>query len=148
MPALRPRAISALQIAGQNGDVPPGDERADSRFEFPGLARFRSRALRKNDQDIFGIAEKLRADGEAPANANSPRKGQRVGNHGGDESARHALEKIIRRRSRESAMQLAQGQRGEKAERVKMTGMICYDDERSVRPKIFMPDNFEPVIDA
>src|SRR6266403_341646 len=59
MPALRPRAKSALQIAGQNRDVPPGDERANSRFELPGLARFRSRALRKNDQDIFGIAEKV-----------------------------------------------------------------------------------------
>ena len=62
MPALRPRPESALQIAGQNRDVPPRDERANSRFEFPGLARFRSRAFRKNDQDIFGIAEKLRAD--------------------------------------------------------------------------------------
>src|SRR5467141_4864138 len=96
MPALRPGAKSALQIARQNGDVPPGDDRANSQFEFPGLARFRSRALRKNDQDIFGIAEKIRADGEAPANANSPCKRQRVGNYGGDESARHALEKIIR----------------------------------------------------
>src|SRR6266480_4684063 len=46
--ALRPRAKSILQIAGQNRDVPPGDERADSRFEFPGLASFRSRAFRKN----------------------------------------------------------------------------------------------------
>jgi hypothetical protein len=45
-------------------------------------------------------------------------------------------------------MQFAQGQRREKAERVEMTGMICYDDERLVRPKIFMPDNFKPVIDA
>src|SRR5437588_12198961 len=71
-PALRPRAKSTLQIAGQNRDVPPGNQRANSRFEFPGLARFRSRALRKNDQDIFGIAEKVRADGEAPANANLP----------------------------------------------------------------------------
>src|SRR6266566_1544099 len=148
MLALRPRAKSALQIAGQNGDVPPGDERADSRFEFPGLARFRSRALRKNNQDIFGIVEKFRADGEAPANANSPRKWQRVGNHGGDESAWHALKKIVRRCCRESAMQFAQGQSGEKAERVEMTGMVCHDDERSVRSKIFMPDNFEPVIDA
>src|SRR6266446_4735499 len=101
-PALRPRAKSALQIAGQNGDVPSGDERADSRFEFPSLARFRSRTLRKNDQDIFGIAEKFRTDGETSANANSPRKWQRVGNHGRNESARHALEKIIRRSSRES----------------------------------------------
>src|SRR6266568_4408146 len=140
-PALRPRAKSALQIAGQNGDVPPGDERADSRFEFPGLARCRSRALRKNDQNIFGIAEKFRADGEAPANANPPCKGQRIGDHGGDESAWHALEKIICRRSRESAMQFAQGQRGEKTERVEMTGMICHYHERSVRPKILMPYN-------
>src|SRR6266480_7573152 len=121
---LGPRVKSALQIAGQNRDVSPSDERADSRFEFPGLARFRSRALRKNNQDILGIAEKLRADGKAPANANSPRKGQRVGNHGRNESARHALEKIIRRRSREGAMQFAQGQRREKAERVEMAGMI------------------------
>src|SRR5438477_2557370 len=68
-PALRPRAISALQIAGQNGDVPPGDERADPRFEFPSLACFRSRTLWKDNQDIFGIAEKFRADGKAPANA-------------------------------------------------------------------------------
>src|SRR5437660_4930996 len=140
-PALRPRAKSALQITGQNRDVPPGNECADSRSEFAGLARFRSRALRKNDQDSFGIAEKFRADGEAPPNANSPLKGQRIGNHGGDESARHALEKIIRRRSRESAMQFAQGQRREKAERVEMTGMICNNDERSVRPKILMPDD-------
>ena len=29
-----------------------------------------------------------------------------------------------------------------------MTRMICYDDERSVRPKIFMADDFKPVIDA
>src|SRR5216683_3755863 len=50
-PAFRPRAKSALQIAWQNRDVPSRDERADSRFEFPGLARFRSCALRKNDQD-------------------------------------------------------------------------------------------------
>src|SRR5947209_11854543 len=127
MPALRPRAKSALQIAGQNRDVPPGDERANSRFELPGLARFRSRALRKNDQDIFGIAEKVRADGEAPANANSPRKGKRISDHSCDESARHALEKIIRGCSRESVMQFAQGQRGEKTERVEMTRMICYD---------------------
>src|SRR6266446_888463 len=148
MPALRPRPKSALQITGQNRDVPPGNQRANSRLEFPSLARFRSRAFRKNDQDIFGIAEKLRADGEAPANPNSPRKGQRIGNYGSDESARHALKKIIRSSSREGAMQFAQRQRGEKAERVEMTGMICYDDERSVRPKILMPDNFEPVIDA
>src|SRR5882724_8322552 len=148
MPALRPRLKSALQIARQNRDVPPRDERANSRFEFAGLARFRSRALRENDQDIFGIAEKLRAEGEAPANANSPRKGQRVGNHGSNESARHALKKIIRSSSRESAMQFAQGQRGQKAERVEMTGMICYDVERSVRPKIFVPDDFKPVIDT
>src|SRR6266478_4825645 len=148
MPALRPRPKSALKIAGQNRDVPPGNERANSRFEFPGLACFRSRALRKNDQDIFWIAEKCRTDREAPANTNLPRKRQGIGHHGGDESARHALEKIIRRRSRESAMQFAQGQRGEKAECVEVTGMICYDDERSVRPKIFMPDNFKPVIDA
>src|SRR5437016_14498301 len=58
MPALRPRAKSALQIAGQNRHVPPGNERADSGFEFLGLACFRSRALRKKDEDIFGIAEK------------------------------------------------------------------------------------------
>src|SRR5438270_13318752 len=86
-PALRPRAKSALQITGQNRDIPPGHQRADSRLEFAGLARLRSRALRKNDQDILRIAEKLRADGEAPANANSSRKGQRIRNHGGDESA-------------------------------------------------------------
>src|SRR5437762_8201083 len=112
--ALWPRAKGALQITGKNRDVAPGDECADSRFELPRLARFRSRAFWKNDQDIFGIVEKLRADGETPAHANSPREGQRIGNHGRDESARHALEKIIHRRSRESAMQLAQGQRGEK----------------------------------
>src|SRR5437867_69687 len=47
-----------------------------------------------------------------------------------------------------SAMQCAQGQRGEKAERVEMAGMICYDNERSIGPKIFMSDNFEPMIDA
>src|SRR5437870_11476269 len=69
-PALRPRAKSALQIAGQNRDVSSGDERADSRFECQGLACFRSRALWKNDQDIFGIVEKFRADGQTPANAN------------------------------------------------------------------------------
>src|SRR5213078_2304318 len=63
-PAFRPRAKSALQITWKNRDVPPGDQRADSRFEFPSLARFRSCALRKNDQDIFGIVEKFRADGE------------------------------------------------------------------------------------
>ena len=146
--ALRPRAKSALQKTGKNRDVTPGDEGADSRFELPGLARFRSRAFWKNDQDIFGIVEELRADGEAPAHANSSRKGQRIGNHGSDKSARHALEKIIRSCNRESAMQFAQGQRGEKAERVEMAGMICYDNERSIGPKIFMPDNFEPVIDA
>src|SRR6266513_3706490 len=67
-PTLRPRATSAPQIARQNDDVPPSDERADSRFEFPSLARFRSRALRKNNQDIFGIVEKFRADRQAPAN--------------------------------------------------------------------------------
>src|SRR5438094_5778170 len=102
--ALWPRAKSALQITGKNRDVTPGDEGADSRFELPGLARFRSRAFWKNDQDIFGIVEELRADGEAPAHANSPRKGQRIGNHGSDKSARHALEKIIRSCNRESAM--------------------------------------------
>jgi len=148
MPAFRPCAKSALQIARQNRDIPPRDERANSRFEFAGLACFRSRALRKNDQDILGIFENLRADGEAPANANSPRKGQGIGNHGSDESARHALKKIIRSSSRESSMQFAQWQRGEKTEGVEMTGMICYDDERSVRPKIFMADDFKPVIDA
>src|SRR5439155_765391 len=113
MPALRPRAKSALQITWQNRYVPPGDERADSRFEFPGLACFRSRALRKNDQDIFWIAEKFRADGEAPANANSARKSERIGNYGSDESARHALKKIIGRCSREGAVQFTQGQRRE-----------------------------------
>src|SRR5439155_22993310 len=140
-------AKSALQMAGQDCDVSPSDERADSRFELPGLACFRSRALRENNQNIFGVAEKIRADGETPANANSPCKGQRIRNHGGDESAWHALEKIIRRCSRKSAMQLAQRERGEKAERVEMTGMICHDNERSIRPKIFMPDNFKLVID-
>jgi len=45
-------------------------------------------------------------------------------------------------------MQFTQGQSGEKAERIEMTGMICYDDERSIRPKILMPDDFKPVIDA
>lgn len=45
-------------------------------------------------------------------------------------------------------MQFAQRQRSEKAECVKMTGMICHDDKRPVRPKIFVPDNFKPVIDA
>src|SRR6266480_2970892 len=147
-PTLRPRAKSAPQIARQNDDVPPGDERADSRFEFPSLARFRSRALRKNNQDIFGIVEKFRADRQASANANSPRKRQRIRNYRGDKSARDASEKIILRRSRKSPMQFAQGQRGEKAERVEMAGMICHDNERSVRPKIFMADNFKPVIDA
>src|SRR5436305_12733347 len=47
-PALRPRAKSALQITGQNRDIPPGDARADSRLEFAGLARFRSRPPRTN----------------------------------------------------------------------------------------------------
>src|SRR5947208_15472930 len=75
--AFRPRVKSTLQIAGQNHDVAPGYQRADSRFEFPSLACFRSRAFRKDDQDIFGIAEKFRTDGEAPANANSSRKGER-----------------------------------------------------------------------
>src|SRR5437879_8110380 len=46
-PALRPRAKSALQIAGQNCDVPPGDERADSRLDFRGPARFGSLPFRK-----------------------------------------------------------------------------------------------------
>src|SRR5438067_8579004 len=145
---LRTRAKSALQRTRKNHDVTPGDTCADSRFELLGLACFRSRAFRKDDQDIFGIVEKLRADGEAPAHANSPRKGQRIDNHGRDETARHALEKIIRSCNRESAMQSAQGQRGEKAKRVEMAGMICYDDERLVGPKIFLSDNFEPVIDA
>src|SRR5437667_8930849 len=116
MPALRPRPKSALKKAGQNRDVPPGNQRANSRFEFPGLARFRSRAFRKNDQDIFGMAEKLRADGEASTNPNSPRKGQRIGNYGSDESARHALKKIIRRCSREGAMQFSKRQRADMAE--------------------------------
>ena len=115
---------------------------------FTGHLGWITRLLWMTRMFTFGIVEKFRADGQTPANANSPRKGQCIGNHGGDESARHALKKIIRRSSREGAMQFAQGQRGEKAERVEMTGMICYDDERSVRPKIFMPDNFKPVIDA
>jgi len=114
----------------------------------PGLTCFRSRAFREDDQDIFGIAEKFQTDGEAPANANSSRKGERIRDHRCDQGARHALEKIIRRRGGKSAMQFAQRQRGKEAERVEMTGMICHDDERSVRPKIFMPDNFKPVIDA
>src|SRR5881396_2984665 len=39
-------------------------------------------------------------------------------------------------------------QRGKEAERVEMTGMIGHDDKRAICPKIFVPDDLKPVIDA
>src|SRR5947208_14164326 len=62
--AFRPRVKSTLQIAGQNHDVAPGYQRADSRIEFPGLTCFRSRAFNKEEQYIIGIAKKVQTDGE------------------------------------------------------------------------------------
>ena len=51
-------------------------------------------------------------------------------------------------RDRKSAMQFAQGQSCEEADGIEMAAMIGYDDARAISPKIFVTDNFKPVIDA
>ena len=45
-------------------------------------------------------------------------------------------------------MQFAQRQRCEQAKSIEMAAMIRDDDERAVRPQIFVPDNFETIVNA
>src|SRR5204863_6853158 len=44
------------------------------------------------------------------------------------------------------AMQFAQGQSREQAERVQMTAMIGHNNKRSICPEMFVTDNFKSVI--
>ena len=45
-------------------------------------------------------------------------------------------------------MQLAQRQRCEQTKCVEMTAMVRHDDKRAVGAQIFVPDNFETIVNA
>ena len=137
-----------MQITRQNSDVAPGHKRADSGFEFLGLARSRSSAFRKYNQNVARIREKFGTNGKALANVCLSREGQRVDHDGRDPGTRHASKKVVRRRRRKSAVQLAQRQRREEAEGIEVARMIRHHDERTVGAQMFVPDDFKAVISA
>ena len=146
--AFRPGAESAIQITGQNRNVAAGHERADAALEFLKLSGGGASSFRKNDQDVAGIRQELAANREALADVGLARERQGVHHHRRDPGARHALEKIIRRRRRKGAMQSAQRQAREKANRIEMTGMIRHQDERTIAAQMLLADDFEAAIGA
>src|SRR5437764_1682969 len=64
----------------------------------------------------------------------------------GDPGARHAFEKIIGGGGGKGAMQLAQRQSGEKANRVEMAGVIRDQNERAIVAEVFLSNDFEATI--
>ncbi len=145
---LRPGAESAIQITGEHRNIPAGDERTDATFEFLKLAGGRAGSFRKNDQNVAGIRKKLTANRQTLADMCLSREGQCVYDHRRDPGARHALEKIIRRRRRKRSMQPAQRQSREQANRIEMTGMIGDEHKRTIAAQMFLSDDFETAIGA
>ena len=146
--AFRPGVKSTIQITWQNAHVAPCYERADSRFELLGLTGSRARSFGENDQNISGIGEQFGANGKTLSHLRLTRKRQGVDYDGCNPDARHALKKIISRGGRKRAMQFAQRQCRQQAERVEMTAVIGDDDEGSVAAEVFVADNFEAMISA
>src|SRR6266571_567572 len=77
-PTFRPGVKSTIQIARQNSYVAPGHKRADSGFEFLDLARLRSSAFRKDNQNVSRIRQKFGTNGKALTNVRLSRERQRV----------------------------------------------------------------------
>src|SRR6202011_4569331 len=93
--SFRPGTESAVEITGQDRNVPPGHERANAAFEFLERAGSGPRAFGKNDEDISRIGEQFAADCETLPRVRLPREWQRIDHHRGDPGARHALEEIV-----------------------------------------------------
>jgi hypothetical protein len=144
--SLWPGTKSTIQITREDRNVATGYERTNPGFEFLELSSPRTCSFRKNDQNITSLRKKLTANSETLPDMGLAGKRQCINNYRRDPSARHALEKIIRRGRWKCAMQPADWQSCEQADRIEMTGMICNQDKGAITAEIFFPNNLEATI--
>src|SRR5439155_8861191 len=86
--------------------------------------------------NVSWISEQLIAQRQALANVNFTRERQRIDHGGCDPSAWKTLEEVIGGSGGENAVKFAQGQRRNQTKGIKMTRMICYQDERFLRRQV------------
>jgi hypothetical protein len=76
------------------------------------------------------------------------REWERIYYHRRDPGARHTLEKIIGRRGGKRAVQPAQRQPRQQANRVEMAGMIRDQNEGTITPQMLFADDLETAVGA
>ena len=140
--------MRAVEVARNDVDIVTSDERADSAAEWLHYAIGRARAIGKQNQNVAGRCEQFVAEAHRMADICAARERQRVAEHGCDPAAETRLKKVVARRCAENVAETCERKCRSQTNGIKMTRMVCHDDERLRAVQVFRADDFEAQIDA